>query len=153
MPHHRIIWLPLLAIGCASGDPLRDIPAADRAMLQAEARLAAPTERRSTVAAMLERARGPGAAPLLLRFQGDTTQPDPAQREAILRFAAATSGTQRLVVTSRREPEAGVTMLGPRRAIAVARVLEAEGREAEIRFDATMAADTVRIVQPPVALP
>ncbi len=151
MPHHRTIWLPLLVIGCAANDPLGDIPAADRAMLQAEARRAAPAERRSTVAAILERARGPGTAPLLLRFQGDATQPDPAQREAILRFAAATSGAQRLVVTSRREP--GPTMLGPRRAVAVARMLEAEGREAEIRFDASMAADTVRIVLPPVAVP
>jgi hypothetical protein len=153
MPIARHLWLPLLAVGCAPTDPLRAIPAHERVMLQAEARMAAPADRRSTVAAMLERARGPGPAPLLLRFEGDATQPDTAQRTALARFTEAARGAPRLVVAARPGLGADAMMLGPRRAIAVARLLEAEGREVEMRFDTAMPVDQVRVLLPEVTLP
>lgn len=153
MPIARHLWLPLLVMGCAPTDPLRVIPAHERTMLQAEARLAAPTDRRGAVAAMLERARGPGPGPLLLRFEGEATQPDAAQRNAIARFSTAASGAPRILVAARPGLGADAMMLGPRRAIAVARLLETEGREVEMRFDTALPVDTVRVVLPQVVQP
>jgi len=144
----RTLWLPLLAIGCASQDPLAAIPAHERALLQAEARVATPTDRRGAVAAMLERARGVGPAPLLLRFEGEATQPDTAQRAALARFTEAARSASRVEVVARPGLGAGAMMLGPRRAIAVARLLEGEGREVTMRFDSAMPADAVRVRLP-----
>lgn len=148
MPPGRTLWLPLLAAGCAAPDPLSAIPAHERTMLQAEARMAAPTDRRGAVAAILERARGAGPAPLLLRFEGEATRPDPAQRAALARFTEAARGAPRIEVVARPGLGAGAMMLGPRRAVAVARLLEGEGREVELRFDSAMPADAVRVRLP-----
>ena len=43
---------------------------------------------------------------------------------------------------------AGAMMLAPRRAVAVARLLEGQGSEVELRFDSAMPADAVRVRLP-----
>jgi len=159
-PGFRALALTTLAFttlaalaGCAAPGPLSAIPAHERTMLEAEARLAAARapaqtpagDRRGAVESMLSRARGAGPAPLLLRFEGAAIAPDPAQREAIAGFAKAAQGAPRLVVTAQPGLGAGAQMLGPRRAIAVAKLLEAEFPEVDLRFDAALTADLVRI--------
>lgn len=148
LPHRRHILLPLLVTACAPTDPLRSIPAHERNMLQAEARMAAPADRRGAVSAMLERARANDPAPLLLRFDGETVQPDEAQRAAIGRFGAAARGAPRLIVAARPGLGANAQMLGPRRAIAVARLLETPETEVQVQFDSALPQDTIRVSIP-----
>jgi len=131
---------------CGTPDPLRAIPSHERNMLEAEARLSTGRDRRSTVEAMLARARASDPAPLVLRFPGAVTAPDAAQREAISRFATAARGAPRLIVQAR--PGGGAEMLPPRRAIAVARLLETDFPQVDIQFEAQLPADTVRIQLP-----
>jgi predicted small lipoprotein YifL len=139
--------LILLALaGCGTPDPLRSIPAHERTMLEAEARQSTNRDRRSTVDAMLARARANDPGPLALRFTGDATTPDAAQREAMTRFAAAARGAPRLLVQARAG--GGAEMLAPRRAIAVARLLEPDFPQVDIQFDLQVPADTVRILLP-----
>lgn len=139
-----LILLSLAA--CGAPDPLRAIPSHERNMLEAEARLSTSRDRRSTVDAMLARARANDPAPLVLRFPGTVTTPDAAQREAIARFATVARGAPRLVVQAR--PGGGAEMLPPRRAIAVARLLEPDFQTVDIQFEAQMPPDTVRILLP-----
>ncbi len=139
-----MILLSLAA--CGTPDPLRAIPSHERNMLEAEARLSTSRDRRSTVEAMLARARANDPAPLVLRFPGAVTTPDAAQREAISRFATAARGAPRLIVQAR--PGGGAEMLPPRRAIAVARLLEADFPQVDIQFEAQLPPDTVRVQLP-----
>lgn len=139
--------LILLALAaCAAPDPLSAIPSHERNMLQAEARQMTGRDRRSVVDAMLARARANDPAPLALRFTGTETMPDAAQREAVARFATAARGAPRLVVQARQG--AGAEMLGPRRAIAVARLLEPDFAQVDIQFDLQVPPDTIRILLP-----
>lgn len=139
--------LILLALAaCAAPDPLRSIPAHERTMLEAEARQGTSRDRRSTVDAMLARARANDPGPLALRFTGTSTTPDAPQREAVARFAAAARGAPRLVVQARQG--GGGEMLGPRRAIAVARLLEPDFAQVDIQFDLQIPPDTIRILLP-----
>ncbi|WPB83599.1 hypothetical protein [Sediminicoccus rosea] len=139
--------LILLALAaCAAPDPLRAIPGHERTMLQAEARQATGRDRRSAVDAILARARANDPAPLALRFPGTVTTPDAAQREAVARFAAAARGAPRLVVQARQG--GGGEMLGPRRAVAVARLLEPDFAQVDIQFDLQVPPDTIRILLP-----
>jgi hypothetical protein len=149
-----LLLLPLLAAGCASSDPLRLIPATDRSMLEAEARLGTggSAGRPISVEQMLASARASGGAapgrmpePLVLRYAQGAVQPDPAQRMAIEGFATRAAGAPRVVVVGRRAtslagPDA---MLGQRRAVAVARLLEDRFGDVEIRFEPTAAADEI----------
>lgn len=142
-----LFGLTLLALAaCGTPDPLRQIPSHERNMLEAEARMSAGRDRRSAVDAMLARARANDPAPLLLRYTGTVTAPDAAQREAIARFAAASRGAPRLIVQAR--PGGGAEMLGPRRAVAIARLLEADFPNVDIQFEAQTPADVVRILLP-----
>lgn len=145
--------------GCEQRDALRYIPATDRALLQAEARLGAGAggaPQRMSVEALLAQARGgteAAAAPapasgqslaLTLRFAPGAVQPDAAQRAAVARFAAAAQGAARLQVSARPGPEQGPELLlGQRRAVAVARLLEDAAPEVALRFDAAVPADAV----------
>jgi hypothetical protein len=139
--------LTLLALAaCGTPDPLRQIPSHERNMLEAEARVSTSRDRRSAVDAMLARARANDPAPLVLRYSGTATTPDATQREAISRFATASRGAPRLVVQAR--PGGGSEMLGPRRAIAVARLLEADFPNVDIQFEAQTPPDTIRILLP-----
>lgn len=138
--------IPLALAGCAAPDPLSAIPAHERNMLQAEARQATGRDRHAVVQAMLARARANDPAPLALRFTGTETAPDAAQRDAVARFAAAARGAPRLVVQAR--PGGGAEMLAPRRAVAVARLLEPEFAQVDIAFDLQIPPDTIRILLP-----
>ena len=142
-----ILMLFALA-ACGSPDPLRQIPAHDRNMLQAEARAGASRDRRSTVDAMLARARANDPQPLILRYSGAAVAPDAAQREAITRFATAARGAPRLVVVTRQGLGEGGNLLAPRRAVAVARLLEPDFPTVDIQFEAQTPPDVVRILLP-----
>lgn len=149
MPSLR--FLPLLLVAaCASRDPMSVLPPADRAaLLDGAGRDAAPG--RLTVAEMLARSRS-GAAPspapspapamrevepLVLRFAADAVQPDAAQRSAIEAFAVRAGGAGGVVVVAHRAAElaGGDALLGQRRAVAVARLLEPRIPEVATRFD------------------
>lgn len=149
-----LLLLPMLVAGCASSDPMRLIPPTDRSMLEAEARLGTggSSGRPISVEQMLASARASGGAsagrmpePLVLRYAQGAVQPDPAQRMAIEGFAARAAGAPRVVVVGRRAtsltgPDA---MLGQRRAVAVARLLEARFPDVEIRFDPAASAEEI----------
>lgn len=140
----------LLPAACAD-DPLRRIPATDRALLEAEARLgtapAAPGGGRTSVSDMLARARGdaPGTASLALRFAGDVVQPDTTQRAQLAAFAAQNRGARMVVTGGRGDP----ALLGERRAVAIARALEAEAPAVELRFATGAPPDVVQIASEP----
>lgn len=149
-----LLLLPVLLAACAN-DPLRSIPPNERALLQAEARLGAgaTAEGRMSVEELLTRARGQAAAEgaLLLSFEGRAVQPDDSQRRQIAAFAQR-GGGRLVVIGGRGDPD----MLGERRAIAVARALEAEQPEVELRFASGIPPEQVRIAREtgtPLALP
>lgn len=145
-------WTPtllLLPLAACGSDPMRYIPAGDRAVLQAEARLGAAQaqpEGRLSVAEMLARARGSDGAEgaLTLRFAGAEVQPDAAMRARLAGFAAANRGRAVVVTGGRGDP----ALLGERRAVAVARALEAEFPGVELRF-ADAPPDAVQIATGP----
>jgi hypothetical protein len=149
----RLLTIPLVVLLAACGDnAMRYIPPSDRALLEAEARLGrgapADAEGRTTVADILARARGqaasgPAAGPgaLVLRFEGDQVQPDAAQRERLRAYAAANRGARLVVTGGRGDP----AMLGERRAVAVARLLEPDIPEVQLRFASGAGADVVQI--------
>ena len=144
--------LPLLVAACTD-DPLRRIPPTDRALLEAEARLGSTGQPggRTSIEEMLARARGEGApagtaaAPrdgaLVLRFDGQAVQPEPPQLAQLYAFAARAGGGRLVVTGGRGDP----AMLGERRAIAVARALEALGPPVELRFASGAPPDAVQI--------
>lgn len=168
MPSHRfaiIVLLPLLA--ACSNDPTRYIPASERSMLLAEARLGgtggniggnAGASDRISVAELLRRAQGASrttagdASRLVLRYEADAVLPDPAQREALSRFAATVQGAPLVTVTSRPAGFAAgdASLIGQRRALAVGRLLERQvSAPVELRFDpATPPGEVVVAVAP-----
>lgn len=150
--HRAVFCLAATTLaGCAASDPLRAIPAHERTMLQAEARVAsAGQDRRAAVNAMLARARADDPGPLVLRFEGEAVQPDAAQRDAIARFANAARGAPTVIVAA--QPGLGTArgMLGARRAVAVSRLLEDQFPEVELRFETALPAETVRVLLPAV---
>lgn len=150
--HRAVLCLAATTLaGCAAGDPLRAIPAHERTMLEAEARVAgAGRDRRAAVSAMLARARADDPGPLVLRFEGQTIQPDAAQREAIARFAAAARGAPTVIVAAQPGLGGGRDMLGARRALAVSRLLEGQFQEVELRFETGLPAEVVRVLLPAV---
>lgn len=153
---HLPLCLGLLLAGCEH-EPMEYIPPADRALLQAQARLAGGGSGAGpvTVQDMLARARdaktpdGPtGTAsrapePLVLRFASGVVMPDAQQRETLGGFATAAQG-RRLIVLSRPGVASGATpMLGQRRAMAVARALRQDESEIELRFSSDAPPDVV----------
>ena len=145
--------LPLALLAACTDDPLRRIPPTDRALLQAEARLGGPGAQpagdgRTSVAEILARARGEGGGAergLTLRFLGGTVQPDQAQRAQLAAFAARGGGGRVVVTGGRGDP----ALLGERRAVAVARALEAEVPGVELRFATGQPSDQVQIAREP----
>ena len=140
------LLLPALLIACSPG-PMDYIPTQERSLLRAQARLGDSGGQGGAISVsdMLQRARGTESGRLVLRFPGSIVQPDEAQRERLGRFAAETEARS-IVVTARRTGFGDAdALLGQRRAVAVARVLEERAKEVELRFVADLPADTVSI--------
>ncbi len=94
----------------------------------------------TSVAAMLARARAAAAGPpgqLVLRYGATEVLPDAAQRSELSRFATANHGAPAVVVLARAAGAAGedASLLSQRRALAVARLLQADFREVQLRFE------------------
>lgn len=148
-PARPILLLALLT--ACSDSAMRYNPPSDRALLEAEARMgtggAQPQSGRMTVEDILARARGesprPATSGLTLRFAGAAVQPDTAQREQLRAFAAAQSGANLVVTGGRGDP----AMLGERRAVAVARALEAAMPNVALRFATGAPTDQVQIAR------
>jgi hypothetical protein len=154
MPRRRaslLLSLPLL--GACTTDPIRFIPPTDRTLLEAQARLGEggagrQTGGRITVADLLAKARAEspaaqGPAPrtgLVLRYTAIQVQPDEAQRRDIEAFAAAVRGTPLVTVASRPAGFDGgdASLIGERRALAVARLIRPEVPNVELRFEAAI---------------
>jgi hypothetical protein len=134
--------MAVLAAAC-SHDPIRYIPETDRTMLEAQDRLngGQGTGEAISVDEMLRRAKSSGdskAAPsrVVIRFDGDTVQPDAAQRDTLRRFAAQ-AHTASLTVSSHPGSfdDPGSPVLGQRRAIAVSRELSDVVPDVQVRFE------------------
>lgn len=144
-----VLSVVILLAGCAQ-EPMQYIPPADRALLQAQARLGDSVSPQGsiTVADLLRRARPaddqPSAATrLVLRFAGDTVIPDDAQKQSLARFSAAAAGRP-VVVTGQRGGFEGTSgLLGQRRAVAVAKNLADTQPDVEVRFSPETPVDTV----------
>ncbi len=154
MPRRLLPLLPLL--GACQQEPMRYIPQADRTLLQAQARLgeggvaAATPQSRTSVADMLARARSADPAParLVLRYAATEVLPDAAQRAVLVNFATANRGAPRVVVVARSGGLAGEdALLSQRRALAVARLLEADFREVQLRFEREAPAGQVLVLR------
>jgi hypothetical protein len=145
-----LLLLPLVA--ACNPDPIRFIPPTDRTLLEAQARLGeggtARQPGRITVAELLAKARaespaaqGPAArSGLVLRYTATQVQPDDAQRRDVEAFAAAVRGAPLVTVASRPAGFAGgdSSLLGERRALAVARLIRPEVPNVELRFEAAV---------------
>jgi hypothetical protein len=131
-----------LAAACAP-DPIRYIPATDRAMLQAQDRMSngGAAGQPISVDEMLQRAKTtdegkPASTRVVLRFEGDIVQPDAAQRDTLRRFAAAAhSGSLTVISHPGSFDDAGSPVLGQRRAIAVSRELSGVVADVQMRFE------------------
>jgi hypothetical protein len=136
-------WIMTVLAAACSHDPIRYIPETDRAMLQTQDRLSngGANGQPISVDEMLQRAKTTGAGKaastrVLIRFDGDTVQPDAAQRDTLRRFAEqAHAGS--LTVTSRPGSfdDPGSPVLGQRRAIAVSRELSGVVADVQMRFE------------------
>lgn len=171
-PPRRVLLLPALTLLVAcTPDPIRFIPPTDRTLLEAQARLgesgaARQATGRITVAELLARARatGPeasGAAPrsgLVLRFTASQVQPDEAQRRQVAEFAAAVRGAALVTVASRPAGFEGgdASLIGERRALAVARLIRPDVPNVELRFEPAVPAGEVLVLlgdMPPAGAP
>ncbi len=130
MPRRLLPMLPLLLLACQE-DPMRNL-----SLAQGQAGGGAG---RTNVADMLARARANDQAPpsrMVLRYAGTEVQPDAAQRAELLQFAAANRGAPHVVVIARASaPATDGSLLNQRRALAVARQLEGQFREVQLRFE------------------
>lgn len=143
--------LLLLALAACSPGPMDYIPAQERSLLQAQARLGSggTSGPGISVSEMLRRARGTDQMQVELRFSGNAVQPDEAQKAQLLQFASQ-AHSRAFIVTARRGGFEGADgLLGQRRAVAVARVLEDQSADVQLRFVADMAADRVSISASP----
>ncbi|MFZ4408605.1 MAG: hypothetical protein ACOYOH_14770 [Paracraurococcus sp.] len=156
-----LLLLPLLA--ACNPDPIRFIPPTDRTLLEAQARLGEGNAGRQppgriTVAELLAKARaaaptgaGPGQPPrtgLVIRYTPTQVQPDEAQRQQVADFAAAVRGAALVTVASRPAGKQGndASLLGERRALAVARLLQPEVSNVEIRFESAVPTGEVLVL-------
>ncbi len=157
MSPRLLLLSPALLLAACQQQPLSYIPPADRTLLQAQARLgeggtaAATPPARTSVADMLSRARsGEAQAParLVLRFGPDDLAPDDAQRAELSRFSSANRGSPGVVVISRPSgAEGDGALLNQRRAVAVARLLEADFRNVQLRFEREAPAGQVLVLR------
>lgn len=155
-----IVLTGVVLAGC-SHEPIQYIPASDRALLQAQARLGdgVAGSGKISVEDLLRKARGAAPAPgtggqagapsvaggekLVLQFAAGATQPDPAQRDQLHRFATASLGKKVAVLSQAGEPESGSVLLAQRRAMAVARELSATLPSVEVHFADSAPPDAV----------
>ena len=129
--------------------PAQPGPISVEAML-ARARDASPATSGATLPASAEPRAGTapvvataalGSPGLALRFTGDEVQPSDAQRAQVENFARRNRGAQ--VTISARS---GGDLLGPRRALAVARLLQPRFPDVELRFDPAVPPDEVSLI-------
>jgi hypothetical protein len=128
--------------GC-SHDPIRYIPETDRTMLQSQERLGAGQGSGGPISVdqMLRNAKSSEAkltdSRVVIRFDGDSVQPDAAQRETLHQFAVRSRAAV-VTVTSRPGSfdDAGSPVLGQRRAVAVSRELSGMIADVQVRFEA-----------------
>lgn len=151
-----IILVPMLGLAACSYQPMDYIPPTDRALLEAQARLSPSGNGQGPISVkeMLNRARDSQADaehPLVLTFVGDTVQPDAAQVQLLQQFAAKVHG-QAVTVTSQPGgfDDPG-SLLGPRRAVAVAHELSASLPTVGVRFSAEAPAHAVVVRASPAA--
>nr|WP_294550158.1 hypothetical protein [uncultured Rhodopila sp.] len=134
--------LAALAAACAH-DPIRYIPETDRTMLQAQDRLGNGDGNGQPISVdeMLRRAKTTGESKppstrIMIRFDGDTVQPDAAQRDTLRRFAEqAHAGSLTVISHPGNFDDAGSPVLGQRRAIAVSRELSDIVADVQMRFE------------------
>jgi hypothetical protein len=147
------LLLSLSLLGACTTDPIRFIPPTDRTLLEAQARLGEGGAGRQpagriTVADLLAKARAEapaaqGPAPqtgLVLRYTATQVQPDETQRRDIEAFSAAVRGAPLVTVASRPAGFDGsdASLIGERRALAVARLIRPEVPNLELRFEAAI---------------
>jgi len=138
------LWAMAVLIASCSHDPIRYIPETDRTTLETQDRLGGGLGSGGPISVdeMLRRAKSSGsrnaaASRVVIRFDGDTVQPDAAQRDTLRRFAAQV-GAGSVTVSSRPGTfdDTGSPALGPRRAIAVSRELSDVVPDVQMRFEA-----------------
>ncbi|MFC7474212.1 hypothetical protein ACFQS7_07605 [Dankookia sp. GCM10030260] len=155
------LLLSLALLAACNPDPMRFIPPTDRTLLEAQARLGESGATRQpggriTVAELLAKARAESVAPqgpaaqtgLVLRFTATQVQPDDAQRRDVAAFAAAMRGAALVTVASRPAGFEGgdASLIGERRALAVARLIRPEVPNVELRFEAAIPAGEVLVL-------
>lgn len=147
MACRRLVLLLVLALAACEHEPLDYIPPTDRALLQAQARLgdAGGPARPLSVDEMLRRARTANAAAapdrLVLQFAPDAAQLDEAQKAQLSQFATSARG--RAVSVTARRGTGDASLLGPRRAVAVARALSTSLTDVRLRFTPDSPTDAV----------
>lgn len=159
MARNCIVLLPLLALVACTHDPIEYIPATDRALLQAQARVDGGGAPQGAVSVdqMLARARTAADAakskppaiksvePLVLQFAVGAVMPDAQQKQSIASFAAAAKGQRVTVISRPGDAKGDAVLLGQRRAMAVARALQPGVNDIDLRFTADAPPDVVVI--------
>ena len=156
---HLLPVLVLAALAGCSSDPMRFIPANERMMLQAEARMnesrgqggtaAGTGGNKLSVQSMLDQQRGatPSQDRLVLRFATDVVQPDAAQRADISQIAerGASAGGMTVLARPLGAGSSGA-MLDQRRAVAVSRLIEPSVPGVAVKFDSSVPADSLIVI-------
>lgn len=147
MARCRIILLPMLALAACAPEPIEYIPPHDRTLLQAEARMGGAGGGTGAISVdqMLQRARArpdssTTASRLVLQFSGETVALDDAQKQSLAQFATSAQGRPVTVLGQRAN---SASMLGQRRAVAVARVLSASLPAVEVKFSPEIPPDAI----------
>jgi hypothetical protein len=85
----------------------------------------------------------------VLRYAATEVLPDDAQRGELARFATANRGAPLVVVLSRAAgaPGEDASLLSQRRALAVARLLQPDFREVQLRFEKDAPAGQVLVLR------
>ena len=156
MARGSFILVAALALAACEHEPMEYIPPADRAMLQAQARMgeAGSAARPVTVDEMLARAKASSAggtaktqggtpAPLVLQFSAGAVQPDEAQKQSLTGFATAARGRPIAVIARPSAPGGETALLGQRRAMAVARALQPSVPDVDLKFTPDAPPDVV----------
>ncbi len=140
MLHRYFVLFAALGLAACEHEPLEYIPPADRALLQAQARMGdgGGTQGPVSVEDMLRRARAApdSAVPakLVLQFSRDAVTLDDAQKQSLAQFAAAAKEKSVTVQSRRGGFDGSAALAGQRRAMAVARELTGHVAAIELRF-------------------
>ena len=147
-----VVLLSALGVAACANEPISYIPPTDRALLEAQARMAGSGASHGPISVedMLRQARsGQSAAEtaphLVLQFSNGAVLLDDAQKQSLAKFAAAARGQPVSVVSRPGGFEGAAALLGQRRAVAVARELSASQPDVELRFSADAPADVVEV--------